>query len=332
MASGPVGNLNSKEITEVHMLRTERIGWLVLGLMSWGCWHVSPAMAQRQSSATSDTMKLTTKDGVRLKVSYYPSSLGKEAVPVVMLHDFKESRAVFNGLAQVLQNPLDGQRPSHAVITVDLRGHGESTSMRGSNGQTRELEAARLGKNDFRNMVLYDMEAVRKFLVKKNDAGELNLNKLCLLGSGMGGNVATAWAAVDWNSPKLANRKQGQDVKGLILASPDWGYRGLPMLKPLRNPGVRKEVSVLIIYGKQDRKSTKSAETVHKNLKKFHRDPPPEQRHEKQDLFLVGLPTSLKGTRLLVDPNFGMLPVMEEFLDARLSQQDFEWVQRRRPN
>ena len=44
-----------------------------------------------------------------------------------MLHDFKESRTVFNGLAAALQAPADQDRDSRAVITVDLRGHGEST-------------------------------------------------------------------------------------------------------------------------------------------------------------------------------------------------------------
>ena len=37
------------------------------------------------------------------------------------------------------------------------------------------------------------MEAVRRFLVKENDKGELNLNSLTLLGSGMGANVAAYW-------------------------------------------------------------------------------------------------------------------------------------------
>ena len=314
------------------MLRLDWLGRLGLILMTWSCWHVSPSVAQRGAAVASETVKLTTKDGVLLKASYYRSDLGKDAVPVVMLHDFKESRTVFNGLARVLQRPRNGERPSHAILTIDLRGHGESTTVEGRNGQARELDAAKLGKNDFRDMVLYDMEAVRKFLVKKNDAGELNLNKLCLLGSGMGANVATAWSAVDWSTPRLANRKQGQDVKGLILVSPDWGFRGLPMLKPLRHPGVREQISMLIIYGKQDSKSAKSAKTVHKNLIKFHPEPPPERRREDKDLHLVGLNTSLKGTRLLADPTFGMLPTVEHFLDTRLSQQDYDWVPRRRSN
>ncbi len=315
------------------MSRAARIGLLALMLTSWLCCQLSSATAQRRRSGRSDSepeeVTLTTKDGVKIKASYYASDLRKDAVPVVMLHDYKESRAVFNRFAESLQSSPDGSRPSHAVLTVDLRGHGESTTVQRPNGQTIEIDVTRLGKQDFRNMVRYDMEAVRKLLVKKNDAGELNLNKLCLLGSGMGANVATAWSAVDWSAPRLANRKQGQDVKGLVLVSPDWGYHGLPMLKPLRHPGVSQAISMLIIYGKEDRKSEKSAETIFKNLERFHPEPPPERRREEKDLFMVGLNTSLKGTRLLADPNFRMLPAVEQFLDTRLSQQDYEWIERR---
>ncbi len=312
------------------MLRVKPCVWLVLALLGWSSWQVPSTLAQRTGS--SEEVKLTTKDGVLLKATYYPSTLGKEAVPIVMLHDLKESRKVFNGLAQVLQNPADAERPSHAILTIDLRGHGESTTQKNRRGGTQELEASKLGKNDFRNMVLFDMEAVRKFLVKKNDLGELNLNKLCLLGTGLGANVATSWSAVDWSSPRLANRKQGQDVKALILVSPKWSHRGLPLLKPLRQPDVREKVSMLIIYGKQDRKATKDAFTIHKNLEKYHPVPPREERREKQDLFLVGRPTSLQGTRLVANPEFGTLPIVEQFLDARLSQQEFDWIQRRKPN
>lgn len=316
------------------MRRAERIVLMALILIGSFGWQLSDVDAQgRRPSSRRDAPeeeKLVTKDGVGIKISFYPSALGKEAVPIVMLHDFKENRKVFAGLARALQSPPRPESPSHAVITVDLRGHGESTTVEAPNGRSFELDTGRFGKQDFRNMVLYDMEAVRSFLVKKNDAGQLNLNKLCLLGSGMGANVATSWAAKDWSMPPLASRKQGQDVKGLILASPDWGYRGLPMLKPLRQPGVREKVSFMLIYGKEDSKATKSVETVHKNLERFHPDPPPEAGPEAKDLVMIGRPTSLQGTRLLTDPNFRLLPDLEFFIDARLSQQEYEWVPRRR--
>lgn len=304
--------------------------WTVLGLVAWMAVGASLASAQRRSSRAPapEELKLTTKDGVKLAATYYPSNQGREAVPIVMLHDFKESRTVFNGLAAALQSPAEGGRDSRAVITVDLRGHGESTVQVLGNGRTRDLEAARLKPGDFEAMYRQDMEAVRRFLVEENDAGQLNLNSLCLVGSGMGANVATYWAAVDWSAPQLATLKQGQDVKALILVSPEWSFRGLPLLRPLKQPGVRSEVSFFILYGDQAPLAKKDAKNIHKNLVKYHPEPPRDKIKELKDLFMYNLPTKLQGTTLLTSRDFGMLPTLDAFIDARLSQKHFEWVSR----
>ncbi len=306
------------------------VKWAPLVLAAWLAVGATSGWAQRSGrAAPPEELKLTTKDGVRLAVTYYPSSLGKEAVPIVMLHDFKESRTVFNSLAESLQVPADGKSDSRAVITVDLRGHGESTVQVSGDGRTRDLEASRLGMNDFQAMVALDLDEVRKFLVEKNDAGQLNLNSLCLLGAGMGANVAVYWAAYDWSFPQLPTRKQGQDVKALILASPEWSFRGLPLLRPLRQPGVRHEISFFIVYGDQDTRAKKDAGTVFKNLEKYHPEPPRGKVRELKDLFLFPLPTKLQGTTLLTTPDFRMLPALDEFIDARLTERHFQWVSRK---
>jgi pimeloyl-ACP methyl ester carboxylesterase len=307
-----------------------RFQWALLVFAAW--LALSPATCWAQKSrrvAPPEDLKLTTKDGVKLAVTYYPSSLGKEAVPIVMLHDFKESRTIFNGLAEALQSPASDEGDSRAVITVDLRGHGESTIQVSGDGRTRDLEASRLGVADFQAMWMVDLDAVRKFLVEKNDAGELNLNSLCLLGSGMGANVALYYAAYDWSFPQLPTRKQGQDVKALILASPEWSFRGLPLLRPLKQPDVRRELSFFIVYGDQDPRAKKDANTVYKNLVKYHPEPPRDKARELKDLFLFPLPTKLQGTTLLTTPEFRMLPALDEFIDARLTQRHFPWVSRK---
>lgn len=283
--------------------------------------------ASEAFAADSQEITLNTKDGVRLAITYYPSEKGKDAVPVVMLHDFKESRNVFHSLAESLQSPksIGGSR---AVITVDLRGHGESTVQRSRDGRTRSLEAARLRPADFQDMVAEDLEAVRRFLVEQNNKGELNLNSLCLIGSGMGASVATYWSAVDWAAPRLATLKQGQDVKALVLLSPEWGFKGLPLLKPIRQPGVREKVSFLIVYGAQMSKAKKDATNIHKNLAKYHPEPPRDKIKEFKDLFLVDLPTKLQGTALLTSGEFNLLTDIDAFIDARISDKHFPWVAR----
>ena len=62
-----------------------------------------------------------TKDRVSLTFTYYRGTKEKQSVPIILVHGWGEVRGEFDGLALYLQNQ------GHAVVTVDLRGHGEST-------------------------------------------------------------------------------------------------------------------------------------------------------------------------------------------------------------
>ncbi len=165
--------------------------------------------------------QLQTRDGVSLSATFFPGpeGKGKESVPVLLLHNWKSSRKEFAVLAPELQ------KKGCAVLVPDLRGHGASkTQIVVGRGRPREekLDAAKFRANDYTNMAKYDMGALRSFLVKRNNAGELNLNKLVIVGSEMGAAVAMVWAAYDWTIPNYehAGIKQGQDVKALVLISP----------------------------------------------------------------------------------------------------------------
>src|SRR3954452_12543157 len=95
-------------------------------------WLLAGAKALAETS--SEPISLVTRDGVQLKISYFPSTArkgstqAKQVTPVVMLHDYKSSRAVFAPLVEKFQGPAGGDstRPQFAVVTVDLRAHGES--------------------------------------------------------------------------------------------------------------------------------------------------------------------------------------------------------------
>jgi pimeloyl-ACP methyl ester carboxylesterase len=295
----------------------------------------SSAQSAGQAPPPPVDVALTTKDSLQLKITYYPSNAGQEAVPVIMLHDYLETRAVFKQLAIALQNPPRTESPatpkmaSRAVITVDLRGHGESKSAVAPDGTTMEVDANRFKLQDYQSMVVYDLEAVRSFLVEQNDAGALNLNKLCLLGCGMGANVGILWAARDWATPPLAVRKQGQDVKALVLLSPRWNYNGLILVDAMRFPPVQTELSIFLAYGARNRDIAKDGETLRKIWARHHPEPPADQVQQLKSFYLVAQDTELQGSKLLTRKDIG--PKVASFIEARLGRQSIPWIQRKKP-
>ncbi|MBL9163459.1 MAG: hypothetical protein JNL18_12040 [Planctomycetaceae bacterium] len=309
----------------------------VLLLLAMGASRLAVAQQTRAKAPPPVDVTLTTKDGVQLRATYYASTAGPQAVPVVMLHDFNETRAVFDPLARSLQNPPTPENPSvpqiasRAVLAVDLRGHGGSKSVQAGNAASIELEANRLQQADFLAMVDLDMEAVRSFLVEQNDAGKLNLNSLGLVGSGMGANVAILWAAKDWSAPPLPVRKQGQDVKALVLLSPRWNYKGLMLREPLRFPPIQRQLSVLLAYGAEDKAVADDCKAIEKILSKHHPEPPADRVEQMKDFYVFAPETNLQGTKLLTSDAFGIGLQIFNFLETRLGRQAFPYSVRKYP-
>jgi len=309
---------------------------LVLASFAARTWAQTPPPGRLPAP---EVHSLTTKDGVQLKITYYPSNAGEQAVPVVLLHDFNETRAVMEPLAEMLHNPppeLAGDLPpgppmaARAVVTIDLRGHGESKTAFDDAGGAVELDASEFKLGDYQDMVIYDLEAVRAFLLAENDQGRLNLNKLCLVGTGMGANVALTYAARDWAIPPLAARKQGQDVKALVLISPRKSFNGLVAAEPLKFPPVQQDLSVYFAYGTGDAKLAKECETMVKVFEKYHPVPPREQAATQQDFFIFAPATQRQGSDLLNSQDFALAPRIVEFVEMRLGRIDYPFTVRKR--
>ncbi len=293
----------------------------------------SMALAQGRAlrAPSSERVPLETHDGVQLSLTYYGSSAGKQTTPVVILHDYKESQAQLESFARRLQSPgEEDTHPPFAVVTVDLRGHGNSTKQLARNGRERELDAAKLGKNGLVDMVRFDMEKIRSFLVGKNDEGMLNLNKLCILGVGMGATVGVNWSAQDWATPPLAVGKQGQDVKALVLISPRWKYRGIGLQDALRLKPLKKEVAWMMAYGAKDSKVKADVKRIYKQLEKYHPEPASSRSEKPRDLLVVGLNTNLQGSKLLRQAGLPLEDRILKFLTVHVHEQDFSWSKRRR--
>jgi pimeloyl-ACP methyl ester carboxylesterase len=275
-----------------------------------------------------------TRDGVQLSATYYPSPLEKEtqkeAVPVILLHPFKGSRADFNDLALALQDA------GCAVLAPDLRGHGQSTRRTNAEGKEVEIEQALMNRQDFDAMGHAgtdwsgDVEACNRFLRMKNNAKELNIDKLVIIGAEMGAAVAINWAQSDWSWPVLPGApKQGQDVKALILLSPQWSFRGLTVGNAVGNHDFASHVSWLILAGEQDPKIYPETKRLFLSLQRLPL-PLVTEAPGKPAVSFHSYPTSLQGTQLLAK-NFTSTADILKFIEQQVAKTAHPWTDRKGP-
>jgi pimeloyl-ACP methyl ester carboxylesterase len=278
-----------------------------------------------------ENVTLETKDDVPIKATYYASGPAlkdkKKAVPIIMLHGWEGNRGEYHALASYLQ------KQGYAVICPDLRGHGQSLRYKKADGEAAEFDLEKMKGPEIEKMV-FDVEAVKQFLVEKNNAGELNIEALCIIGAHIGGTIAMNWSAADWNVRSLPSFKQGQDVKAMILLSPVESFRGVSTRAAMGHPIVKAKLSTLICVGREDAKAYGDAKRMFAAMLRFHGKPPTEEKEaaKKQDLFFVEEETSLQGTGLL--RNGLQTPgEIQKFLYLRLSLklEEYEWSERKNP-
>lgn len=292
-----------------------RLGWLLL--LATLLLMARPAVARQANNNEEppepEDVSLTTSDGVELKVTFFPGTEGKQSVPVILLHDYKEQRGRFLDLANRLQ------QAGFAVLLPDLRGHGESTHVE---GMKIDLTADHLNKQQFIRMVKDDLETLKRFLVAKNNEEQLNVDKLCVVGAGMGAVVAINWAALDWSWPVLTSGKQGQDVKALVLISPPQSFRGLTTSQALSTEALKKRIAIFLAIGRNGKRAKSQAKRIYNQL---HRT---RSTEEKERLQTVGYSTSLQGTKLL-KKEFSLEKDVVNFLTTMVADQSIPWAPRR---
>lgn len=210
-----------------------------------------PAVAQPAPAATPakppakaakpEELLLPTSDGLELHAWYYPPLLDEDEKPkatVILLHDLEGSHRSVEPLAVALQTAGCG------VVAPDLRGHGASTAKGGDSLDVRGLKkpdfelmaATRGGQIREQSLIRGDVEAVRNWIRRKAEEGELDMQRLFVVGSGLGAAVALAWTAEDANWPDGTKGPQGRQVRGVVLVSPAWTTRGFAINVPLANP------------------------------------------------------------------------------------------------
>lgn len=270
-----------------------------------------------------------SKDHVILKATYWePEEPGKETIPIILIHGWLGNRQEFDLLGKHLQSL------GHAVISLDLRGHGGSTILRRpSEDKDIEIKPEKLTKPALDAMI-YDVQAAKEFLFAKHVEGKLNLNQLCVVGSDIGAIVALNFADHDWRRPIYPSKiyKNGQDVQALVLLSPESSFKGMTTKPAMTNPQVVGRVSTLIVVGGNESKPAGKAKKLNDVLAGKHVKVNDDEAAEKKDLFFKSLSTELQGTKLLVR-GLGVDKLIEDFIKLRLVNKadDYPWSEREKP-
>lgn len=294
---------------------------------------LAPAIASAQETADENgkplsppiDVALETKDFVQLRCTYYPGRGDRNTTPVILVHGLKGTRQSLGELAEALQ------AKGHCVIVPDLRGHGDSTSVRGTN---KRLEVETMPPMHFQRMAAKggDFEKVKSYLVEQHNASKCNIEKLCVVACDVGCLVALNWTLLDWDWPVLATGKQGQDVQALAFISPPFKYKMLNPNAALKQEFFTHLMPVYITVGAQDPKSAADAKRLYDALAKHRKKPEDIAEPDKeQTLYYLPKDSNLQGVELIGEPTLEVIDNIVKFIDLRIESRPTPWKERKNP-
>ncbi|KAA5545286.1 alpha/beta hydrolase [Roseiconus nitratireducens] len=264
-------------------------------------------------------VKLRTKDGVDLSAFYFGSNKGKEAIPVLLVHEWEGQMAPYGPLCMALRDA------GCAVLALDYRGHGGSREYTDASGKTESFNLETMGRRDILGIVQYDLEEAKKFLERENNDGKLNLNALAIIGVREGCVLAAGWAQRDWQFPNVGSRKQGRDVKALVLVSPERLLKGVPIEGAISNRNVAA-LPTLIVVGEGSEEQD-DADRIYRRLGVVKRRL--SGGSEPDNLTLLSVKEPLGGSSL-VTQSPTVVPKIVEFItsEIEIGDQDNPWIER----
>jgi len=271
---------------------------------------------------------LRASDGFPIHITYYPFQESKEspgavasnAPVVILLPGDRETRLLWDKSSAPRDQepfPILLQKRGYAVLTVDLRKHGESVV----NADVR------IQANDYSAMALLDMVAVKEFIFAEHQAQRLNMAKTAIVGSETGAVVGAAFTEYDWSRPPyddaplpIERTPRGRDVKTLILVSPESSAGRLKVssvLRPLRNVNLAFQV----IVGADDKADKRQATSI------FDAFAPPSKEAENPRVALFKPEIKDRGIAMFRQK----LPYAYafKFLEDTLKSLDIPWQDRR---
>lgn len=278
---------------------------------------------------------LPTKDGVNLVATYFgPAAADGEkpkAIPFILLHDWEGNRTHLFQYATYLQSM------GHAAIVPDLRGHGESVSMVKSETQ---LDASKFRKGEVAS-VQNDIEICKKYLVRRNNEGAVNIDMLSVVAVGKTSVLAVQWVLNDWFAFPSHNPdgiKQGRDVKSVVLVSPKKKLNGISMMTNIKHQLFcgNNSIPMMFVWASEDKEAAKDAESLFKLVEKARPDPSKIEDLKKREAMntLIGTPIngqSHSGAMMMSKPVVnGLWPYTNRFINLKVKthEKDCPWKSR----
>jgi pimeloyl-ACP methyl ester carboxylesterase len=271
------------------------LGWvagLALLLLPQGI-QAQDKKSDPDKNSDSDNVRFDSVDGVELRGTFYPASKAK-APAVLMLHRYGGNRQGWEPLAEELQ------KKGFAVLTFDFRGHGESTKVtpafwkvaananhiRGGNKPDKKTIRQSEFRTDYLPMLVNDIVAAKRYLDKKNDAGECNSSNLILVGAEEGAALGCLWINEEWDRrplirgtlnrlyPDPQGKPFGEDIAAAIWISPTSTVNGRSAGKWLADrKEIRDRTSMLFYDSSGDAAGSASAKRLFDDLKKQNKAP-----------------------------------------------------------
>ena len=190
-------------------------------------------------------VNLQTEDGVILVCTYWKAKAdarsrkeGSKTTPVVVIpnprgHTQRETYPFAKELSDA----------GIAVVTFDFRGSGQSTqtvtigvAKKGDGSQVRSEDVLKTPQTMER--MLIDLDAVKQFLLRENNAEQLNVRQSALLAVGDLASVVTInWVASREFGPKNDYTHQQGDLAALCLVSPATVFKGYKAPTRFGDPG-----------------------------------------------------------------------------------------------
>jgi pimeloyl-ACP methyl ester carboxylesterase len=256
---------------------------------------------------------LKTKDGIELRAFYFPSAKGKEAITVMLVHEWQgKGASPYGKLVKSLRDA------GCAVLAPDYRGHGGSTQRT----KDKKFNIAQMSKRDVENIIAFDLEKAKGFLKQENNEENLNLNALVLIGIGEGCVMAAHWAQRDWNFPSVGRMKQGQDVKCLVFVSPEKQIKGVAIDPTL---GSLVRLPMMVVAGA----SSPEASEAKRLAKRVEGMKKRIGRGKATGFEFKSVDTSLSGPALVTELS-SVISGITEFItnEVVISDDENEWIAR----